>query len=218
MAPTYRNDTAGIVEKLMWGTERAIKKIESKCGGPVSVHGATVCYRTQELTSTLQFLSDRHWLNDDIVIPLCLRALYPSKRIEYASHLVVDEHTDMGRPPSREFVRRRRLVHGNIEWIRYLWGTVWRHNYVAAILASRRVFRLLWGYWAVLAALSLYGNLFNLPWLQLLYLLLPLAILVFYVKQFRTLLESCVASLLAPYYFVITTLRSSTSPYETQWS
>ena len=220
IAPTYLNDASGLVERLVWRTERAIKMIESKCGGPVSVHGATVCYRTKELTSTLQFLSNHHWLNDDIVIPLCLRALYPAKNLEYATHLTVNDSAAIKSPASREFVRRRRLVLGNIQWIRHLWVPIWRQNYVADILASRRVFRLLWGYWAISTAstFALYIEVFNLPKPQLLALALLITALFSCVKQLRTLLESGLASILAPYYLLVAILRSSTSPYVTQWN
>lgn len=220
VAPTYRNDTSGIVERLVWGTERAIKKIESKCGGPVSVHGATVCYRTKELSRTLRFLSDRKWLNDDIVIPLCLRAFYPTKKLEYAANLVVNESAPTHRPTSREFIRRRRLVHGNIEWIRHLWGTIWRHNFVVAILAGRRVFRLLWGYWAASSALTLalHADVFDLPAPHLWCLTIACSALFSCVKQLRTLLESGLASILTPYYFVAATLRSPTTSCVTRWN
>lgn len=220
VAPTYRNDTSGFVERLIWRTERSIKRIESKCGGPVSVHGATVCYRTKELTSTLRFLSDHHWLNDDIVIPLCLRSLFPAMKLHYASHLTVYESSETSRPRTREFIRRRRLVHGNIQWILHLWGTTWRFNPIAAILASRRVFRLLWGYWATLAVLTLALNagVFNLP----IPVLLPLSGIIMapfvLIHQLRGLLESGLASLLAPYYFMTATLGSPPSPEATQWN
>lgn len=220
VAPTYRNDTSGLVERLVWWIERAIKTVESMCGGPVSVHGATVCYRTVELTSTLHFLSAHHWLNDDIVIPMCLRALNPSKSLEYAAHLTVNESAVPYRPSTREFPRRRRLVHGNIQWIRYLWGTIWRHNYVAAILAGRRVFRLLWGYWAVFTALALaltVGAL-DLPAPVLLSLATLLIAPFFLVEQLQRLFQSGVASLLAPYYFIVATFRSPTSPEVRQWN
>lgn len=220
VAPTYRNDASGLVERVVWGTERAIKMIESKCGGPVSVHGATVCYRTKELSLALRSLSDRHWLNDDIVIPLCLRALYPTKKLEYAANLIVNDNSSTYRPASREFIRRRRLVHGNIEWIRHLWGTIWKQNFVVGILASRRVFRLLWGYWAASSALTLalHADIFALPAPQLWGFTIACGALVSCVKQLRTLLDSGLASILTPYYFVAATLRSPTTSYVTRWN
>lgn len=219
VAPTYRNDTSGLVERVVWGTERAIKRIESRCGGPVSVHGATVCYRAAELTETLQFLSAHHWLNDDIVIPLCIRALNPSKRLEYVSNLTVSEAATPGRPITNEFVRRRRLVQGNIQWIRHLWGPVWKHNYVAAILAGRRIFRLLWGYWALGVALTitLTASTFNFTTVQFLVWGALFSALFFYVEQLRRLLESGVVSLLAPYYFFVSALRPSNVTQVTRW-
>lgn len=220
VAPTYRNNTSGILERLMWRTECVLKRIESLSGGPVSVHGATVCYRTKELTASLRLLSRHQWLNDDIVIPLCLRALYPSKRIDYAATLAVNESEKTRDTTTSEFRRRRRLVYGNIQWIRRLWGIVWRHNTVAAILAGRRVFRLLWAYWAcfILLAVALHVGLHSFPASLLILSGVLCVVLVVNVRQLRTLLESALASLLVPYYFLALTLRAGTSREETQWN
>lgn len=44
------------------------------------------------------------------------------------------------------------MVHGNIQWIRGILPTTWKRNRVAAILALRRVFRMLWAWWGLSAA------------------------------------------------------------------
>jgi len=220
VAPAYRNDTSGVIERFLWIIERLIKTIESQCGGPVSVHGATVCYRTRELTDALTYLSEHHWLNDDIVIPLALRTLFPSKRIAYAAEIAVREAGKPGVATSREFIRRRRLVLGNIQWIHHLWGATWKQNYIAAILASRRIFRLLWGYWALGSAgtVALNAGLVSLPGPYLCGLAILLTVLFTSVKQLRALLQSAVASLLAPYYFFVAIRRTSPSTYVTPWN
>lgn len=220
VAPTYRNDASGVIERFIWGAERLIKRLESMCGGPVSVHGATVCYRTEALRSTLQFLSGRRWINDDVVIPLCMRALHPSKHLEYAWHLSVNESAAEGPIASSEFRRRRRLVHGNIEWITSLWGTIWKHNHVAAILASRRIFRLLWGYWTLCGSLTvaLVVDLLNFSSPLFGGLVVGFTALAVCVRQLRTLLESCLASILTPYYLFTVASHSPSSLHVTKWN
>lgn len=220
VAPTYRNDTSGIIEKILWGTERAIKRIEAKSGGPISVHGATVCYRTEELRNTLDFLSYHHWLNDDIVIPLTLRALYPSHKIEYGLSLAVKESVKPATDGGSEFRRRRRLVYGNIQWIKLLWGSVWRHNHIAALLACRRVFRLLWAYWMVVTVLAVAycSGTFEYPSSHLILAMLCCAAIVPCIPQLRNLVQSALASLLAPYYFTLAIARSPAPYQETQWN
>lgn len=220
VAPTYRNDESGLVERIIWAAERVIKRLESACGGPVSVHGATVCYRTDELRSTLQFLSSRRWLNDDVVIPLCMRALHPSMHLEYASHLSVNESAAARRAASSEFRRRRRLVHGNIEWITSLWGTIWKHNHVAALLASRRIFRLLWGYWTLCSSLTLalLVDLLNFSSPIFGGIVLGCTALAMCIRQLRTLLESCLASILTPYYLFTAELHTPNSLDVTKWN
>ena len=220
VAPTYRNDTSGIIEKIVWGTERTIKQIEAKSGGPVSVHGATVCYRTEELCRALDFLSQHQWLNDDVVIPLTLRALYPTKRIEYGLSLTVAESA---KPPSNggsEFRRRRRLVLGNIQWITLLWGPIWRINRIAALLACRRVFRLLWAYWVVFTALAVayYSRTFEYASSPHLLGALVCAAIISFVSPLKNIFQSGWASVLAPYYFTVAIVRAPDSHKETQWN
>jgi glycosyltransferase involved in cell wall biosynthesis len=220
IAPSYRNDASGFIEKIIWGTERAIKRIEEKSGGPVSVHGATICYRAGELRAALTFLSTHRWINDDIVIPLVLRALYPTKKIVYGLSLTVKESPKQPSDVGSEFRRRQRLVHGNIQWIKLLWGSVWRRNQIAALLACRRVFRVLWVYWVGCGALAVayYSDTLQYPASYILLFVLVCAGLVFYVSQLRNLFHSGLASALAPYYFTVAILRPPRSDQETRWN
>jgi cellulose synthase/poly-beta-1,6-N-acetylglucosamine synthase-like glycosyltransferase len=220
IAPSYKNDASGIIEKVIWGTERAIKKIEAKSGGPVSVHGATICYRARELRAALTFLSTHRWINDDIVIPLVLRALYPTKKIEYGSSLTVQESPKQLSDVGSEFRRRQRLVHGNIQWINLLWGSVWRKNQIAALLACRRVFRVLWVYWVGSGALAVayYSDARQYPTSYILLFCLVCTALVSYVSQLRNLFHSGLASALAPYYFTAAVVRPSPPDHETRWN
>lgn len=149
LAPSYDNAAGGGVERGLWNLERLLKRLEQSSGGPVTVHGASVCYRRRELLAAIDQLGTHAWLNDDVVIPLTLRGLFPDQSIRYLPHLKVSE---VPRPELRgpEISRRKRMARGNVEWIRELWIPLWRQNPVAALIASRRVFRLLWAYWGVL--------------------------------------------------------------------
>jgi cellulose synthase/poly-beta-1,6-N-acetylglucosamine synthase-like glycosyltransferase len=220
VAPTYRNNTSGPVEQLIWGLESIIKRLEGQSGGPVSVHGATVCYRTKELGEALRLLSSRHWLNDDIVIPLTLRALYPGQHISYVASLAVSEAEKPKCPKASEFRRRRRLVLGNVQWITFLWGPVWLRNSSAALLAGRRIFRLLWVYWGASACLTIAScsGIFALPLPYLLTLTAIMLVLVLRIAQLRVLLESGLASALAPYYLLFAVLSPPFASQDTKWN
>ena len=165
IAPSYANPSAGQIESALWSIERHFKNIETKSGGPVSVHGATVLYRTKELLHAIESVSGQKWFNDDVVLPLVLRAQNPHLTIRYLSGLQVVDQTEApdttvtlktGKP--RELGRRRRMVIGNIQWIRQLLTQTFLTNPIAALVAMRRVFRLLWAYWIGFAVLSLFSQ------------------------------------------------------------
>lgn len=219
VAPAYRNDSSGNIERTIWGTEAVIKRLESQVGGPVSVHGATICYRTRELRNALNILSDRTWLNDDIVIPFYLRALYPRKRIIYLPSLAVREITKTNHSTGAEFRRRRRLVSGNIEWIRWLWMPMWKHNLTVTLLATRRVCRLLWVYWlgfTFLPLLYYFSELAPLWWPKILSITLC-ASMAPLLPKLKMHLESALASALAPFYLLTSLLSRSDIRREIPW-
>src|SRR5437879_1946958 len=76
VAPAYRPWRSGWLHQALWFIETCLKRFETLCGGPVSLHGATVGYKVSHLKKALAWLGDRPWLNDDVVIPLILRTLY----------------------------------------------------------------------------------------------------------------------------------------------
>src|ERR1035437_1571724 len=128
--------------------------METACGGPVSLHGATVAYKTSLVKEALVHLGDRPWLNDDVVIPLTLRALSPEGIILYPVGQVRDAGAELDRP---DLGRRRRILQGNLQWVRSLLWDSCRRNPVAGMVAGRRLFRVLWAYWVAcfIAALVL---------------------------------------------------------------
>lgn len=202
VAPSYKNQGEGILENILWWFESKLKSIESQSGGPVSVHGATVCYRQQEFLHALTMLDQQIWLNDDVVLPLVLRGLYPQRKIAYLPEISVSESkkASSGLP---EFPRRKRMVLGNIQWIRELWLPLWNQNSWAALLATRRVFRLLWAYWILffLIGFAVLGS--RSIGLAFVSAALILSLSMIALKPIQRLVASACASLLAPFYFIM---------------
>lgn len=222
VAPAYRNRNARLLESLMWKIEAISKHIESECGGPISVHGATVCYRREELLSALSALSiKQNWLNDDVVIPLTLRALYPLKQISYLlSSQVYDILKNPSGKTNSELKRRKRLAIGNIEWIQTLWVPLWRLNYVAAMLACRRIFRMLWAYWLLFLIISIgfYLGFTKLPVSIALILVTISALGIILMPSLKNLLHCAYASFMSPIYFVAMMLKNKELSRELSWS
>lgn len=145
-APSYSTARSGVLGRIHWKLEAILKKIENRAGGPVSVHGATVFYRTAALKEALQALSGRAWINDDVVIPLILRALNPKQRIVYSANadsgFVVTDHAPRG--AAFERTARRRVSQGNLQWSSQLLPFLWVWNRAVMLIALRRVLRIFW--------------------------------------------------------------------------
>ena len=152
IAPSYRPQSAGFLQRSLWSLETKLKRLEAICGGPISLHGATVGYKTQSLKKALTFLGNTHWLNDDVVIPLTLRTLYPDGVILYPVGEVQDAGVEL---LQLDLGRRRRLALGNLQWVRGLLPSCLRRNPVAGVVAGRRLFRVFWAYWFSMIVLGL---------------------------------------------------------------
>jgi len=147
VAPSYRPHKASWIHRTLWRMETGLKQMEGYCGGPISLHGATVAYRTTHLKKALASLGNTQWVNDDVVIPLTLRALNPQGVILYP----VGEVRDAGIEQDQlDLGRRKRLLLGNLQWVSALLPSCLRRNPVAGVVAGRRVFRMLWAYWLVM--------------------------------------------------------------------
>ena len=195
IAPSYRPLKAGWLHQILWRLETALKRMEAHCGGPISLHGATVAYQTPLLQNALVSLGDTLWVNDDVVIPLTLRALYPKGVILYP----VGEVRDAGMEPRRlDFGRRKRLLLGNLQWVRTLLPSYWRRNPVAGVVAGRRLFRVLWAYWIALIVFGLV--------LAFHFVVLPgaatVGVLMVASGSFRQLSGAALISLLAPFLII----------------
>lgn len=194
VAPAYGIKNSGMIEKILWWIERNIKSLEARTGGPVAVHGATVFYLRSALLEVFKTTADRDYSNDDVVIPLLIRSNNPTKEIVYLKESVV---SDVGaKSDTKDFGRRRRMVLGNIDWVRELFPKVLRSDVNVALLALRRIFRIFWAYWFIAIALALLSiTTLISPMLSLICGLLSLALI-----SNRALRGACMASLLAPYY------------------
>jgi hypothetical protein len=152
VAPSYAPLKSGLIHRALWQVERLLKMFEALCGGPVSLHGATVGYKTVLVKKALARLGDTQWLNDDVVIPLTLRTLFPDGLIRYPVGKVWDAGVH---PKEVDLARRDRLLKGNLQWVRGLLPDYFRRNPVAGMVALRRLFRMFWAYWFVFAAAGL---------------------------------------------------------------
>ena len=203
VAPAYRNTQEGFFESILWRFESLLKNVESKVGGPVAVHGATVFYRRRELCAALEYLGPKSWLNDDVVLPLSLHTLFPEKNIRYLQSIAVDEQSKSDHT-SREFFRRQRMLIGNIEWIKGLFPRLWIADRVAGLLALRRVFRLLWGYWAVAllsGGLVIATKLAGMTALVAAAVAIGLTIVLSHIfRNVRALFDAAFVSLLTPFF------------------
>ena len=215
VAPTYHNPDGGIVERTLWAIERHLKTLEGVAGGPVTMHGATVIYRRSLLIQAFSALGSRGWLNDDVVIPLCIRTLNPDVTVRYEPSLAVHEQpmSKAQRKKHREFSRRRRMVAGNAEWMSALLPRTWRSAPLVGLIALRRVFRLFWAYWGLALGAAAFIALTSLLPASASIVLAgtSLAILVFAYQAssgVRALLEAATASIAAPYYLYLGFLSS----------
>lgn len=154
IAPTYRIRNCGRMSKLFWWIECLIKCAENFFGGPISVHGATVFYRRRQLENVIQELGSLSWINDDVVIPLMMRTMYPHRKIVYKASMSVHDTVEEGES-NRRGDRRLRLALGNCQWIKWLYPRIWRENRSVAILALRRIARLVWAWWLLFLLIAM---------------------------------------------------------------
>lgn len=193
--PRYSENNSGHMQRLVWALESQLKSIENLSGGPISLHGSTVFYRTRDLKQALQNLRSRNWWNDDVVIPLMLRKIDQSNKIIYASDVVV---TDLF-PASNisEIKRRKRVLFGNLQWVQNFFPDMLKSPYLLATLALRRIMRMLWGWAIMFVCLGL------LLWQSgLAIVFVTGAIVLALMPKGRRLFEAFWVSLLMPVYLI----------------
>ena len=210
VAPTYRPKDSGALEAWAWRLEACLKGIENLAGGPVAIHGASVCYSRPALQAAFDGLVlSSQWKNDDVVIPLCLRMLFPRGRIRYVKSLAIqDLGIQRGGFPLR---RRLRMLIGNIEVARWAFSGFGSRFSIAHVLFLRRMARVLWVYDLLFFALAL------LAWLsqsssRILggQFVLGLFVLVLFFKWNRmsSIAAAALASFLAPVFMISRSMRN----------
>jgi len=193
--PRYSENNSGHLQKLVWALESQLKSLENLSGGPISLHGSTIFYRTQDLKQALEHLRGRDWWNDDVVIPLMLRKLDPSKKIIYAPEVSVIDLF----PASNisEIKRRKRVLFGNLQWVQSFFPDMLNSSYLLATLALRRIMRMLWA-WAI--SFICLGLLIWLP--NLAFVFSASAIILALMPKGRRLFEAFWVSLMMPVYLI----------------
>lgn len=219
IAPTYRNPHGGTLEVILWSIESFIKSLEALVRGPVSIHGATVFYRTDELSHALYGLDQIVWLNDDVVIPLVLRTAYPGKRIEYLKNTVVSDGKPVRGRSHSDFNRRRRMTFGNLQWMTRLMGLVWRDNPLAFVLALRRIARVFWAYYVFAIAFAILIwilHSISIEWLELPLFFVGLLTIVL-GPLFTKYRGAALASILAPIWLLKVRFSEEDGDQEVSW-
>jgi cellulose synthase/poly-beta-1,6-N-acetylglucosamine synthase-like glycosyltransferase len=201
----YSLPKMGLLEKLYWNIESFFKSFEEKMGGLVTVSGFSMFFKRTELTNAIQFLKTEFgevsWLNDDVIIPLTLRFLYPSKKIKIFRNSLQPSLSfiDLGLSDGKnEKNRRVRMMRGNLQWIRRFVPLFFRLNYFSMnrllilVLISRKAVKIIWAYLFTLALLIFC---MNISWFAI---LTPLLLLLTprFLNQF---LYAFSASLKAPF-------------------
>ncbi len=151
VAPSYMPSRCGSLERANWKLEQLVKSLEARAGGPVSVHGASVLYRREPAQRVFESLGDTAWFNDDVVLPLSLRLANPGSRIAYLAAGRDGWVRDLGVSGKLdvELRRRRRMVVGNLQWVKCILLPHLGDDLAVTLVASRRVFRLFWAYWVL---------------------------------------------------------------------
>lgn len=150
IAPSYLPDEAGFLETSYWRMEQFLRILENGSHGSIMVHGPTVFYRRTALLLAIDLLGSKHWINDDVAIPLVLRNYNDKFRIEYFASL---EHTAWVRDRgvvsdvNIELKRRRRILIGNIQCALEIIIPKFNPFKLISLTSSRLVSKLLWAYW-----------------------------------------------------------------------
>ncbi|MES2802056.1 MAG: glycosyltransferase family 2 protein [Bdellovibrionota bacterium] len=193
--PRYSEAQSGIMQKFVWGLESHLKNVENLSGGPISLHGSTILYRRKELQEVITLLKGHDWWNDDVVVPLMLRKLNPSKKIIYAVNTAI---VDMF-PASNtsELKRRKRVLFGNLQWVQSFLPGLLKSSQLLSTLALRRIARMLWA-WAI--SFVCLGILLLQPTLILVFAVIAATLAA--MPKGRRLYEAFWVSLMMPIYFV----------------
>lgn len=159
VAPSYLPENAGFLETAYWRLEQLLRTIENFARGSIFVHGPTVFYRRDVLLKALELLGDKHWINDDVVIPLILKHYFKNLKVHYmASFNVTAWVRDRGvvADVQIEKKRRRRILIGNLQCVFDVIFPKFNLFSVTSLTSVRIVFKLLWAYWLTFIGLGFF--------------------------------------------------------------
>jgi cellulose synthase/poly-beta-1,6-N-acetylglucosamine synthase-like glycosyltransferase len=170
LAPSYQILGGSFLSRAFWLFESIVKTFENRLGGPISVHGATVAFRKSVLEKVFRELgTDFEFKNDDIILPLAARIYFPRLKTVYLPNAHIFDHAVREKLDfSTQLKRRKRMVLGNLQWIRWLFNSKAMTTQILAV-SARRILRPFWVYGFVLLAVGL-G-----PWALLPIFLFPTA-------------------------------------------
>lgn len=177
IAPAYRLVGGSQLQSIFWSYEKKLKNLENRLGGPISVHGAAVAYRKPVADGIfLRLKHERPFMNDDIIGPLAARIFFPRKSIYYFDSIYASDEAHFEKTDFKTgMTRRKRMMLGNIEWMRWMLKPaillqvpihVW-------IVALRRMLRPFWIWCFMILGLGLAGI---YPRVALLTVILPCAL------------------------------------------
>jgi hypothetical protein len=158
LCPAYRVQGGSKLANLFWMFESAIKSVENSAGGSISVHGAAIAYRKMVVQKLFQkFRSEKsEFKNDDVMIPMASRIEFPQLMGHYFTTPKVFDHAFADRFSfATQLNQRKRMVIGNLEWMRWLR----RQDHVPAVvtaLSIRRALRPFWVYLLILITWATY--------------------------------------------------------------
>jgi len=158
LAPSYLPDKAGILETTYWRMEQFLRTIENNSKGSIMVHGPTVFYKREILLKAIELLGTKHWINDDVAIPLVIRNHRADLKIEYAAslnHVALVRDKGVVSDVNIELRRRRRILIGNLQCVLDIILPSFRINKLISWTSLRLVTKLLWAYWITFFGLGL---------------------------------------------------------------
>ena len=159
LAPSYRVRGGGVVHESFWRVESALKNLENKNGGPMSVHGATVAYRKKVIEAIFSRLSqENEFKNDDVIGPLAARVYFPELQVQYLPSIFVYDQASLEKLDFKtQWTRRKRMVLGNLQWIRWFTTHEESVSFTLKIISLRRILRPFWFCSLLILSVGLFG-------------------------------------------------------------
>ena len=190
LAPSYRMEGSSQLHAWFWMFERQLKTWENNLGGPISIHGAAVAYRRDVIQAVYAKLEgEGEFKNDDVILPLASRVFFPDLKIRYLPNTYIHDNADHEKLDFKtQWIRRKRMVLGNLQWLRFAIREEKRMSGKVWVVALRRILRPFWFVSFLILSLGLF---FYSPVLAM-FLLIPGVLF----------LPAALASLYAPIAFL----------------